>query len=84
KQGAEVVVGVRRENNKESWVKNFGAYFYYKIINSISDTSIVPNATDFRLLDRMVIDEFNRLSERNRMTRGLIAWLGNQAPFHRV
>lgn len=79
--GFEVVVGVRTKNNKESWFKNFGAYFYYKIINSISDTSIVPNATDFRLLDRIVIDEFNKFSERNRMTRGLIAWLGFNRKF---
>jgi len=75
-QGAEVVVGVRKKNNKDSWTKNIGAWFFYKIINRISDTAIVPNATDFRLLDRMVLDEFNRLTERNRMTRGLIAWLG--------
>lgn len=79
--GFEVVVGVRAKNNKESWFKNFGAYFYYKIINSISETSIVPNATDFRLLDRIVIDEFNKFSERNRMTRGLIAWLGFNRKF---
>lgn len=37
---------------------------------------IVTRATDFRLLDRVVIDEFNKLSERNRMTRALIDWLG--------
>lgn len=79
--GGEVVVGVRKNNNHEALAKKLGAWFYYKIINSISDTSIVPNATDFRLLDRMVIDEFNRLSERNRMTRGLIAWLGFRRDF---
>jgi len=74
--GAEVVVGVRKKNNRDSWVKNIGAWFYYKVINKISETNILPNATDFRLLDRMVIEEFNKLSERNRMTRALIAWLG--------
>lgn len=36
----------------------------------------VPGSTDFRLLDREVIDEFNRLSEHNRITRGLIDWMG--------
>jgi len=46
------------------------------LINGISSTSIVPHSTDFRLLDRIVIDEFNKLTERNRMTRGLVAWLG--------
>ena len=80
-KGAEDVVGVRKNNNRESLVKSFGSWFYYKIINRISDTSIIANATDFRLLDRMVIDAFNRLSERNRITRGLISWLGFQREY---
>jgi len=37
---------------------------------------MVPNATDFRLLDRQVIDAFNKFAEKNRLTRALIAWLG--------
>jgi dolichol-phosphate mannosyltransferase len=37
---------------------------------------VLPGALDFRLLDRKVIDEFNKLTERGRMTRALIDWLG--------
>jgi len=74
--GAEVVVGVREKNKGEGFVKKVGSYFFYKLINRISDMEIVTRATDFRLLDRVVIDEFNKLSERNRMTRALIDWLG--------
>ncbi|MEI6587847.1 MAG: glycosyltransferase family 2 protein [Candidatus Moraniibacteriota bacterium] len=74
--GAEVVVGVRDKNRGEGFVKKAGSYFFYKMINRISDMEIVTRATDFRLLDRVVIDEFNKLSERNRMTRALIDWLG--------
>lgn len=75
-QGAEVVVGVRKKNQGEGLVKKIGSYLFYKIINSISDMKIVSQATDFRLLDRAVIDEFNKLTERNRMTRALIDWMG--------
>ncbi len=74
--GAEVVIGVREKNKGEGFVKKTGSYFFYIIINWISDMEIVTRATDFRLLDRMVIDEFNKLSERNRMTRALVDWLG--------
>lgn len=42
----------------------------------LSQTKITANATDFRLVDRKVIDEFNRLTEHNRITRGLLDWLG--------
>ena len=75
-QGAEIVVGVREKNEGEGWVKKIGSFFFYKMINRISDMEIVSRATDYRLLDRIVIDEFNKLTERNRMTRALIDWLG--------
>ncbi len=75
-KGAEIVVGVRESKEGEAWFKKFGAKFFYYFINKISDTEITPHATDFRLLDRIVVEEFNRLSERNRITRGLIDWLG--------
>ncbi|MCX6763729.1 MAG: glycosyltransferase family 2 protein [Candidatus Moranbacteria bacterium] len=74
--GFEVIVGVREKNKGEGLVKRIGSYFFYKIINSIAETKITSKATDFRLLDRIVIDEFNKLPEKNRMTRALIDWLG--------
>ncbi|MEI8103855.1 MAG: glycosyltransferase [Candidatus Moraniibacteriota bacterium] len=72
----EVVVGVRRKSKSDSWVKVFGSKIFYVVLNKIAHVKIIPNATDFRLLDRQVIDEFNRFSETNRLTRGLIDWLG--------
>ena len=74
--GTDVVIGVRDNNASDSVIKRLGSKLYYKIINSISETPIVPRATDFRLLDRHVVNELNKLTEHNRMTRGLIDWLG--------
>jgi dolichol-phosphate mannosyltransferase len=75
--GGQVIIGVRRGNAKAGFIKRAGSRLFYKTLDTLggSDKS-VAGATDFRLLDRRVIDEFNRLSERNRMTRGLIDWLG--------
>lgn len=75
-KGAEVVIGVRKNSASDTGIKRLGSSLYYKLINLISHTEIVPRSTDFRLLDRVVVDEFNALSEHNRMTRGLIDWLG--------
>jgi polyisoprenyl-phosphate glycosyltransferase len=80
-KGAEIVIGIREKNKSESFMKKAGSFLFYKIINCISDTKIVPNATDFRLLDRVVIDEFGKLTERNRMTRALIDWMGFRREF---
>lgn len=74
--GAEVVVGVRENAASDKLSQKIAAALYYRIMNLISDTPIIRNATDFRLLDRSVINAFNQLDERNRITRGLIDWLG--------
>jgi len=80
-EGGEVIIGVRNKNRSEGLIKKVGSYFFYKIINLISETKITPNTTDFRLLDKTVIEEFNKLTERNRITRGLIDWLGFRREF---
>jgi dolichol-phosphate mannosyltransferase len=74
--GAEVVVGVRNKNKGEGLVKKFGSILFYKIMNVIGETRITPRATDYRLLDNKVVLAFRRFTEHDRMTRGLIAWLG--------
>jgi dolichol-phosphate mannosyltransferase len=79
--GAEVVVGVRTNDPMESIIKKVGSYFFYKIMNRISEVPFIPRSTDFRLLDRSVVDAYNELTERERMTRILIAWLGFKRDF---
>jgi glycosyltransferase involved in cell wall biosynthesis len=74
---AEVVIGVRLPTKGHtSLPKRMASRVFYSILNRITKTPVTPNATDYRLLDRLVIDEFNRFTERNRLTRGLIDWLG--------
>lgn len=75
-EGAQVVIGVRNSNQKEGYVKKYGSKIFYKIFNSTSGAEIVPRSTDYRLIDASVRDEFNKFTERNRITRGLIDWLG--------
>lgn len=74
--GHQVVVGIRRTNTNEGLIKHYGSILFYRILNSMTGGGTIPRSTDFRLLDRRVIDEYNKLTERNRITRGLIDWLG--------
>ena len=74
--GAEVVVGVRKTNQGQGLIKRVGSWVFYKIMKHIAEIDVTPNATDYRLITRPVIDAFNRFTERNRMTRALIDWLG--------
>ena len=74
--GAEVVIGIRKTYGSESLSKKLYSWLFYKMLNSIAEMKVKPHATDYRLVDREVIDAFKQFSERNRMTRGLIDWLG--------
>lgn len=74
--GAQVVIGIRGDASDYRLMKRIGSKLYNTFFHSIFDTKMVANATDFRLIDRAVRDEFVKLKEHNRVTRGLIDWLG--------
>jgi dolichol-phosphate mannosyltransferase len=75
-QGAEVVIGIRKKRGKESLAKKLGSICFYKIMGLIGETKILSGETDFRLIDIKVANEFKRFTERGRLARGLIDWLG--------
>lgn len=74
--GSEIVIGVRQGSSSDTKVKRAGSKLFYWLMKHLSETDFIPQATDFRLIDRAVINEFNRLTEKERITRGLIDWLG--------
>ena len=74
--GAEIVTGVRDRFTKHGFVQKTGSKLFYWMLRKMGNKHTVPGSTDFRLIDRTVVDEFNKLSENNRITRGLIDWLG--------
>lgn len=74
--GAQVVIGVRTSNQKEGLVKRYGSKLFYQLFNTMTDAKLIPKSTDYRLIDKSVQSEFIRMTERNRITRGLIDWLG--------
>jgi dolichol-phosphate mannosyltransferase len=75
-QGAEVVVTVREQTQEPSIVRRAGSALFYWLIARMSDVEVVEKSTDFRLLDRRVVDEFLKLTDRDRLVRGLVDWLG--------
>lgn len=76
RSGAQVVVGVRKANRNEGWVKKYGSKLFYTLMNKLAGVRMVPGSSDFRLIDREVRREFIKLEEPGAMTRGLIDWLG--------
>lgn len=71
-EGSKIVTALRGENTTKH---SLGSKIYYLLLKMIG-VKVVEGAMDFRLIDRVVADEFNQFTEHNRMTRGLIDWLG--------
>jgi len=80
-EGSRVVYARREKRDVDSFFKKKTASFFYQLINMLSDTPIPEEVGDFRLIDREVVDFLNRLPERSRFLRGLVAWGGYPAQF---
>jgi len=75
-QGYDMVYGVRKDREDESWLKRFCANGFYRLTSKITRVNIPANAGDFRLLDRKVVNALQQLPERNRFMKGLYSWVG--------
>jgi len=76
REGYDMVYGVRDNREDESFAKRAFTKVYYSLLNRISDVHIHPDAGDFRLLSRNVVNALKQLPERTRMMKGLYAWVG--------
>lgn len=76
-EGYEVVNAKRIDRMKDPFMKRFTAQAFYKVIAKLSGKIKVPeNVGNYRLLDRKVVDEINALSERNRVFRVEVPFVG--------
>ncbi len=75
KNGAEVVEGIKADRGKESLGYKLSAGIFYKIMSKL--IKIDMNASsDFKLLDRKVVNVLLELPERNTFFRALTFWAG--------
>jgi len=75
-EGGEIIIGVRGKYEKHGLVAKIGSKLFYKMLSCMGVKDTVPGSTDFRLIDRCVADEYNKLTEHGRITRGLMDWMG--------
>lgn len=75
-QGGEIVIGVRGKYEKHGFIAKLGSKLFYKMLKGMGVKDTVPGSTDFRVIDRAVADEYNKLTEHGRITRGLMDWMG--------
>lgn len=76
REGYNVVYGVRRHRQGESFFKLLTASAFYRVINSLSSVDLPVDSGDFRLMDRKVVNVLKQIREENRYIRGLVTWIG--------
>lgn len=74
-QGYEVIEGVKRSRGKESALHKASAGLFYKIMSSAVKIDM-SRASDFKLMDRKVVDALLEMPERNAFFRALSSWVG--------
>ncbi len=71
----EVIEAVKTDRGKESAISRFAANSFYRLFAGAGDIQL-KNASDFKLLDRKVVDALNQMQERGTFFRGMSAWVG--------
>ncbi len=71
----DVVEGRKKSRGKENPLYKGMSLLFYKIINKASGLDMEA-ASDFKLLDRKVVDALNRMPERLTFFRAMSSWVG--------
>ncbi|WP_079506622.1 glycosyltransferase family 2 protein [Mesobacillus jeotgali] len=74
--GYEDVYAKRIKREGENWLKKFTSKKYYQFLQKTTRIHILPDAGDFRLLDRRCVDALKLLRESQRYTKGMYSWIG--------
>ena len=76
--GADIVQAVKINRGRESVTSKAGAFLFYVILNKLSGFEL-KGASDFKLINRKVLDTWLAMGERNVFFRGMTAWMGFNA-----
>ncbi|MDP8213031.1 MAG: glycosyltransferase family 2 protein [Candidatus Zapsychrus exili] len=74
-RGFDIVYTTKRNKANISFVRRFADKAFYRLMNWITGIELKGHS-DFRLLDRKVVNVISSLPERNKFLRGLVCWVG--------
>ena len=84
-QGYDIVQGQRAEDAQLGRFKKWTSGTFYKILNAVSGTRVLPGAADFRAMSRRAVDALKSMPEYHRFLRGMVSWIGFKSailPYH--
>ncbi len=75
-QGYDIVQTQRIDEAQPASFKKWTSGVFYRLINAISGTHVLPGAADFRAMTRPAVDALKSMPEYHRFLRGMVAWIG--------
>ena len=79
KDNYKIIYAQRKYTLKMPILKRLTSIFFYRLINSMSESEIGVGKADFRLLDRLVVNMIKNSHESTMFLRGLVAWTGHKS-----
>ncbi|MAV60984.1 MAG: glycosyltransferase [Gammaproteobacteria bacterium] len=75
-EGYNQVYGIVKTRPGSGLIRKLNSKLFYFIINKFSDGLVPIGVSDYRLVDRKVIDSVKSMKEFNRFYRGFFSWVG--------
>jgi dolichol-phosphate mannosyltransferase len=73
-KGYEIVEGIKKERGQEKKINSIGAKVFYSVISHVAGFDMA-NSSDFKLLDKKVVDVLNKMPEKG-FFRAISYWVG--------
>lgn len=74
-QGFEVIEGIKKTRGNENRIHGCMASVFYKIVSKAAGMDM-QHSSDFKMMDRKVVDAILNIPEKKRFFRGLSFWVG--------
>lgn len=74
--GHDCCAAMRTSRTGESRLRSAFSRAFYRLSNRLTDVSLVQGAVDYRIMSRQMVDAVLNLSEVQRFSKGIFAWVG--------
>lgn len=86
-KGHDCCAARRTDRKGESKIKSSFSRMFYRLSNRLTDVNLVQGAVDFRIMTSQMVDSIMELSENQRFSKGIFAWVGFDTvwiPYHNI
>ena len=75
-EGYDCCAARRSSREGESRLSSLFSTLFYKVSNSLTTVKLPQNAVDYRVMTRRMVDAILQLTESDRFSKGIFAWVG--------